>query len=132
VSLQIHLGCCAVLRKTLYACNYLCDLASIIDKSGVFVELLEGYNLSLLLFIVLRFYEMHFEDSTALQKNLHLKSRGTQGVTVLFQEEHVMSIREKTNYLLFMIHCFQVSMLLCINYEQYCLMCFLSASQHYD
>jgi hypothetical protein len=43
-----------------------------------------------------------------------------------------MSIREKTNYLLFMIHCFQVSMLLCINYEQYCLMCFLSASQHYD
>lgn len=53
VSLQIHLGCCAVLKKTLYACNYWCDLASINDKSGVFVELLEGYNLSLLLFIVL-------------------------------------------------------------------------------
>jgi hypothetical protein len=29
------------------------DVTSIIDKSGVFVELLEGYNLSLLLFIVL-------------------------------------------------------------------------------
>jgi hypothetical protein len=53
-------------------------------------------------------------------------------LTLKDQEEHVMSIREKTNYLLFMIHCFQVSMLLCINYEQYCLMSFLSASLHYD